>query len=108
MALRGVKRQRTPRRKALTGTIPPYQNGCPLAIIMKRLAERIERELKAETARIGHCAIYEDELQRLWPLNTENRKAKIEQFAKEHGFKLSFYKEGLCAIFERDAPIKTQ
>jgi hypothetical protein len=49
---------------------------------MKRLAERIERELEAETARIGYCAIYEDKLQRLWPLNTENRKTKIEQFAK--------------------------
>jgi hypothetical protein len=87
----GRQTQRTPRRKALTGTALPNQNGCPLAIIMKRLAERIQHELETETARIGHCAIYEDELQRLWPLNTENRKHKIEQFAKEHGFKLSFY-----------------
>jgi hypothetical protein len=38
------------------------------------------------------CAIYEDELQRIWPLDEENRKAKIAQFAKEYGFKLSFYK----------------
>jgi hypothetical protein len=75
---------------------------------MKTLAERIERELETETARIGHCAIYEDDLQRLWPLNEENRKAKIEQFAKEYGFKLSFYKQGLCAIFEKEGLPQSQ
>lgn len=75
---------------------------------MKTLAEQIKRELETETEKIGHCAIYEPDLQRIWPLNTENRKAKIEQFAKEHGFKLSFYKEGLCAIFEKDLPRKRQ
>jgi hypothetical protein len=69
---------------------------------MKLLAKQIERELETETAKIGHCAIYERDLQRIWPLDTENRKPKIEQFAKEHGFKLSFYKKGLCAIFEKD------
>jgi hypothetical protein len=46
-------------------------------------------------------------LQRIWPLNEENRKAKIEQFAKEYGFKLSFYKQGLCAIFEKESPRKS-
>jgi hypothetical protein len=75
---------------------------------MKLLAKQIERELETETAKIGHCAIYEPDLQRIWPLNTEHRKAKIEQFAKQHGFKLSFYKEGLCAIFEKDLPHKRQ
>jgi hypothetical protein len=75
---------------------------------MKTLAEQIKRDLEKQTAEIGHCAIYENELQRLWPLNVQNRKAKIEQFAKEFGFKLSFYKEGLCAMFEKDAPKKTQ
>jgi hypothetical protein len=69
---------------------------------MKILARRIKRELEKRTERNGHCAIYEDELQRIWPLNGENRKAKIEQFAKEYGFKLSFYKQGLCAIFEKE------
>jgi hypothetical protein len=68
---------------------------------MKRLAAQIRRQLESQTAEIGHCAIYEDDLKRLWPLNEENRKAKIEQFAGEYGFKLSFYKPGLCAIFEK-------
>jgi hypothetical protein len=46
-------------------------------------------------------------LQRIWPLNEENRKGKIEQFAKEYGFHLSLYKPGLCAIFEKDTPSPT-
>jgi hypothetical protein len=75
---------------------------------LKILARRIKRELEVQTQRIGHCAIYEDELQPIWPLDEQNRKAKIVQFAKEYGFRLSFYKQGLCAIFEKDAPIKTQ
>jgi hypothetical protein len=68
---------------------------------MKTLASKIRREL--ETREAGHYAAYEDELQRIWPLNTENRKAKIEQFAKEHGFRLAFYKQGLCAIFQKES-----
>jgi hypothetical protein len=44
-------------------------------------------------------------LERIWPLNEENRKAKIAQFAKEYGFHLSFYKQGLCAIFEKESPL---
>ena len=68
------------------------------------LAAQIERELETETATIGHCAIYEDQLQRIWPLDEENRK--IEQFAKEHGFRLSFYSLALCAIFEKESQRK--
>jgi len=68
---------------------------------MKILAARIKRQLLLDTGKWGHCAIYENELQRIWPLNEENRKQKIEQFAKEYGFRLSYYKPGLCAIFER-------
>ncbi|HTL78103.1 MAG TPA: hypothetical protein VL136_01750 [Candidatus Babeliales bacterium] len=41
-------------------------------------------------------------MQRFWPLDQKDREAKIAQFAKEYGFKLSFYKQGLCAIFEKD------
>jgi hypothetical protein len=69
---------------------------------MKILAALIKRQLLLDTGKWGHCAIYEDQLQRIWPLNEENRKAKIEQFAKEYGFCLSFYKPGLCAIFEKE------
>jgi hypothetical protein len=69
---------------------------------MKILAARIKRQLLLDTTKWGHCTIYENELQRIWPLNEENRKAKIEQFAKEYGFRLSFYRPEVCAIFEKE------
>jgi hypothetical protein len=71
---------------------------------MKTLAKRIRRELERETPEIAHCLIFENELQRLWPIDEKNRKQKIAHFANKNGFKLSFYKQGLCAIFERKAP----
>ena len=70
---------------------------------MKILAWLIKRQLQLESNDLGHCAIYEKELQRVWPITEENRKAKIAEFAKEHGFQLVYYKEGLCAIFVEDA-----
>jgi hypothetical protein len=68
---------------------------------MKILASLIKRKLERQVGKLGHCAIYEDQLQRLWSLNEKNRRAKIAAFAKEYGFRLSFYKPGLCAIFEK-------
>jgi hypothetical protein len=71
---------------------------------MKILAALIQRELQLEADKYGHCAVYEDELQRIWPITEKNRKVKIEQFAKEHGFRLVYYKPGLCAMFEEGSP----
>jgi hypothetical protein len=65
---------------------------------MKTLASKIERELQSREWK--HCAIYEPELQRIWPLNEKDREKKIAQFAKQYGFRLRFYKQGLCAIFD--------
>jgi hypothetical protein len=67
---------------------------------MKVLAGLIRRQLRLEANKFGHCAVYEKELQRVWPLDEKNRKAKIEQFAKKHGFRLAYYRHGFCAIFE--------
>ena len=69
---------------------------------MRTLATRIRRELRVSPQLIPYCAIFEEDLQRLWPLELQNRKAEIERFAKKHGFKLRFYKRGLCAIFQED------
>src|SRR6266700_3496665 len=67
---------------------------------MKTLANRIRRELEADDSKwLRSAAVNEDELQRIWPLNDGNRGGKIEQFAKEHGFRLSFYEKGRGAIF---------
>ena len=93
--------------KVLNTAFHPKQNRVALVIScagVKILARRIRRELRSRIARGGYCAIYEYQLQRLWPINEVNRKAKIAQFAKENGFQLVFYKPGLCAIFEADQP----
>ena len=70
---------------------------------MKALAEHIDQQLLGAT--IGKCAVDEEELQRLWPINMDNRKAAIEQFASEYGFQLIYYASGICAIFEKEFPI---
>ena len=68
---------------------------------MKILAGLIKRQLQLEPNDLRHCAIYEQELQRVWPITEKNRKAKVERFAKEHGFRSAYYKQGLCAMFEQ-------
>ena len=62
---------------------------------MKILASGIAKELK----RAKHCAVYEPELARVWPVNTPDRKAKIALFAKKHGWTLKYYKDNFVAIF---------
>jgi hypothetical protein len=66
---------------------------------VKVIAKRIARDLK--NGQWEHCAVYEDELKRVWPLDQKDREAKIAQFAKEYGFRLRHYKKGLCAIFDK-------
>jgi hypothetical protein len=70
---------------------------------MKILARRLKHQLQLETNDLGHCAVYEHELQRIWPTSEKNRKAKIAQFAEKHGFRLAYYKQGLCAIFVEES-----
>jgi hypothetical protein len=66
---------------------------------METLARRIERDLQA--GKWKQCPVYENELIRLWPLNEKDREAKIAQFAKRYGFRLRFYRKGMCAIFDK-------
>jgi len=65
---------------------------------MRKLLRQINRELK--TAK--HCAIYEEELNRVWPNDGNQREPKIARFAEDNCFRLPFYRDGLCAIFDRE------
>jgi len=69
---------------------------------MKRLAAQIARELAAHK----HCGVYEDDLSRAFPYPDKLRQVKIEHFATEHNWRLRFYHEGLCAIFDNDPAAK--
>ena len=63
---------------------------------MRRLLRQIKSELK--TAK--HCAIYQEELSRVWPDDRNQRNQKSRRFAEQHGFRLRLYRDGLCAIFD--------
>jgi len=65
---------------------------------MRKLLRQIKRELK--TAK--QCAIYEEELNRVWPNDGNQRERKIARFAEDNGFRLRFYRDGLCAIFDKE------
>ncbi len=65
---------------------------------MEILASRIAKELK----KAKHCGIYEPELSRVWPTNSTSREAEIAEFAKRFGWRLRYYKEGFCAIFDNE------
>jgi hypothetical protein len=64
---------------------------------MKILASRIAKELK----KAKHCAIYEPELTRVWP-DKSIRQGQIALFAESHGWRLRYYKDGFCAIFDKE------
>ncbi len=66
---------------------------------MRRLANRIETELKEQNL----CAVYNSELARVWPktISPDKRKKEIKRFADKHDLNVTFYDVGLCAVFEK-------
>lgn len=64
---------------------------------MKTLASKIATEL----AKASHCAVYEPDLSRVWPHNGVGRETQVAEFAKQHGWRVRFYKDGFCAIFDK-------
>jgi hypothetical protein len=70
---------------------------------MKILLSHISKELK----KAKHCAIYEPELTGVWPINGKSREAQVALFAQQNGWRLRFYKEGFCAIFDK-APSRSR
>jgi hypothetical protein len=69
---------------------------------MEALARQIERQMDGKSWK--HCAIYDRDFERIWPLNEKDREAKIAEFAKKYGFRLRFYQKGMCAIFDKWPP----
>jgi len=48
--------------------------------------QTIKREFGVKTGKWVHCAVYEDDLQRIWPPTEKDRRTKIAQFASNYGF----------------------
>jgi hypothetical protein len=46
--------------------------------------------------------IYQPELVRVWPKAGKDREKSIMEFAQRHHWRLRFYKDGLCAIFDKE------
>ena len=67
---------------------------------MDGLGGQIARELEVSK----HFAVYEDELSLIWPISDKEREEKIRRFASGRGFRVAFYKQGLCAIFTKELP----
>jgi hypothetical protein len=66
---------------------------------MRKLVDLIESELKDQEI----CAVYNSELERVWPktIDLKKRKQQIKRFAEENQLAVTFYDVGLCAVFER-------
>lgn len=51
-----------------------------------------------------HCVLFESDLQSICPINGNDRKKKLVEFAAQYGFRLRFYRKGLFAIFGKRPP----
>ena len=69
---------------------------------MQALAKYIAFQLKNE----HQCAVYDVELDRVWPRSGTQRKKEVEEFAKKHGWRVGDYKDGFVAIFVKEPPSK--
>jgi hypothetical protein len=73
------------------------------------LARQIEREMHHAKKdpflyQDEHCALYENDLASICPRKDKDRRKKLVEFAKQYGFRLRFYREGLFAIFGLRTP----
>ena len=68
---------------------------------MESLAKRIEEGMHGVWR---HCMIRDVFLENIFPTNEPDREEKIAQFATKYGFRLRFYREGMCAIFDKWPP----
>lgn len=69
---------------------------------MQKLATTIAKELESA----NHCAVYQSELNRVWPTNGGKREKAVAIFAHQHRWILRHYKDGFVAIFTKEPPSK--
>ena len=64
---------------------------------MVNLARKIAKELDMG----NYCAVHRPDLNRVWP-DEKNLEQAVGQFAQRYGWRVIVYKDGRCAIFEKD------
>jgi len=69
---------------------------------MESLAAWIAKDLQTER----YSAVYENDLNRIWPLPQKEQEARLREFTIRYGFRLRFYHERLCAVFDKEPPSK--
>ena len=86
------------RREDIVKNLEPGNGQIFWDALMQILASQIAKELE----KANHCAVYEPDLTRVWPRNGRTREAKVALFAQQNGWRLRFYKDGFCAIFDKE------
>jgi hypothetical protein len=66
---------------------------------METLAKQIEQRMHGDWS-----MIHDENLERVWPIDEEDREEEIAQFANKYGFRLRFYQKGLRGIFDKWPP----
>ena len=95
----------------------PYENSRRANQIV-RSTERIRQraiceadthnsQLQLEASDLGHCAVYEKELQRVWPITEENRRERSRSLGRNTDFGWHITSRGHCAIFIETSPAMT-
>jgi hypothetical protein len=64
--------------------------------------ENLEKKIREGLRQHKHVALYEADLQRVWPPSDPEREQKIKHFAHEHGWRVTVVNLGLCAMFEQN------
>lgn len=82
---------------------------------MKKTPAMLAKQMERAMQRAGkewflyhneHCVLFENDLEQIWPRNDTDRKKKLREFAAQYGFRLTFYRKGLFAIFgKRPSPM---
>jgi hypothetical protein len=54
-------------------------------------------DIKKELKTAKHCAVYNEELHRVWPQHGRQRETEIARFASDHASRLRYYRDHFCA-----------
>ena len=72
-----------------------------MALHLSHPLQALEKKIQEGLRQHKHVALYEADLQRVWPSSDPQREQKIKRFAQDHGWQVTVVDLGLCAMFEQ-------